>query len=124
LDAVLQDLRLKTVDLLKMDIEGAEGFALLGLQASLAQRRVHRILLELHPAQLAEHGQDAGELIERIRHFGYDGWKIDHSDRANRWAAYQRRIDVKQILQPLEPAAPLDRWPHVFLVLRGMEPAC
>ena len=40
LDAILQETGLETVDLLKMDIEGAEGLAFQGLEQSLAQRRV------------------------------------------------------------------------------------
>src|SRR5262249_24056767 len=124
LDAILQELGLETVDLLKMDIEGAEGLAFQGLQQSLAQRRVRRILLELHPAQLAEQGQDPVALIVQLRHFGFEAWKIDHSDRVNRWAAYQRRIELNRILAPLDSAAPLDRWPHILLVLQGMEAPC
>ncbi len=123
LDAIFRDLQLSPVDLLKMDIEGAEGFALLGLRESLAQRRILRILIELHPTHLIEHGQDPVDIIEQLRHFDYDPWKIDHSERSNRWAAYQKRIDWKQVLQPLETAAPLDKWPHVLFALRGVEPA-
>ncbi len=104
LDAIFRDLQLSPVDLLKMDIEGAEGFA-------------------LHPTHLIEHGQDPVDIIEQLRHFDYDPWKIDHSERSNRWAAYQKRIDWKQVLQPLETAAPLDKWPHVLFALRGVEPA-
>jgi FkbM family methyltransferase len=123
LDIVLQSLRLAEVDLLKMDIEGAEGFALHGLRESLAQHRVRRILIELHPTQLAEHEQHPADIIEQLRRFGYDAWKIDHSQRTNRWAAYQKRIDMGRVLQPLEANAPLDQWPHILFVVRGMEPA-
>jgi FkbM family methyltransferase len=123
LDDVIEELHLHAVDLLKMDIEGAEGLALLGLRRTLADRRVRRILIELHPAQLAEHGQVAANLLDELRQAGYDAWRIDHSRRANRWASYQRHIDVRRVLQPLEAAAPLDPWPHILLVLQGMDPA-
>ena len=124
LDAILQEMGLETVDLLKMDIEGAEGLALHGLEQSLAQRRVRRILLELHPAELAQQGQHPSELIRELRQFGFVAWKIDHSDRGNRWAAYRRRIELNRILTPLDSAAALDRWPHILFVLQGMEPLC
>ena len=122
LDAVFQQLRLEAVDLLKMDIEGAEGLALQGLHKSLASHRIRRLLLELHPAQLAEHGQNPIDLIVHLRQFGYVPWRIDHSERVNRSAAYQRRIDLRQVLTPLEITAPLDRWPHILCVLRGLDP--
>ena len=122
LDAVLQDVGVANVDLLKMDIEGAEGLALSGLRESLANRRVQRLLVELHPAHLAEHGQNPSDLNEKLRQFDYVAWKIDHSERANRWAAYQSYIDLRRVVRPLEDAAPLDRWPHVLWVLRGKEP--
>jgi FkbM family methyltransferase len=121
LDEVFRQESLEVVDLVKMDIEGAESQALLGMQQSLANQRVHRLLLELHPAQLAGQGQSAADLIERIRDFGYRIWKIDHSERTNRWASYRRNLDFKQVVMPFEMALALDHWPHLICVARDFE---
>jgi FkbM family methyltransferase len=121
LDVVLDECGLGTVHLLKMDIEGAEGFALAGLEAALAGSRVQRLLLELHPAQLAEHGQSAAAVIAQLRRRGYRGWKIDHSPSFSRRIAYRRRLDCGQILRPLEEVANLDPWPHLLWTLPGLE---
>jgi FkbM family methyltransferase len=121
LDDVLARAGVATVDLMKMDIEGAEGLALQGMQQYLSQQRIRRLMLELHPQQLAEHGQVASELIRQLRHFGYVSWRIDHSPRANRRTAYQRRISLREILRPLEEDRDLDNWPHLLWELPGLE---
>jgi len=121
LDEVFHQENLKAIDLVKMDIEGAEGLALQGMQDSLANQFVRRLLLELHPAQLAEQGNSATDLIEQIRGFGYRIWKIDHSERINRWAAYRHHLDFKQVLRPMERASELDQWPHLICLARGFE---
>jgi hypothetical protein len=109
------------VDLVKMDIEGAEWMAVEGMRESLINHRVRRFLLELHPEQLAKHGRSAGDLIEQLRRFGYIGWKIDHSPRTNRRAAYQKRISLREILRSLEPEADLGIWPHLLWELPARE---
>ena len=121
LDEIFRQEDLGAVDLVKMDIEGAEGLALQGMQYFLANHLVRRLLLELHPAQLAELGQSAADLIEQLRQFGYQIWKIDHSERSNRWSAYQRHLDFKQVLMPLERGSALDHWPHLICHARGFE---
>lgn len=121
LDDVFRQEGLEVVDLVKMDIEGAEGLALQGMQGSLAKRLVRRLLLELHPSQLAEQGQSAEDLIRQIRDFGYRIWKIDHSERANRWSAYRRHLNFKQVLMPLERSTAFDSWPHLICLARGFE---
>jgi FkbM family methyltransferase len=114
LDEILAETGVNVVDLLKMDIEGAEWMAIEGLHESLIHHRVGRILLELHPEQLAKHGRSAADLIEQLRRFGYVGWKIDHSPRSNRRAAYRKQISLREILRPLEPETNLDSWPHLL----------
>jgi FkbM family methyltransferase len=116
LDHVLAEAGIDGIDLLKMDIEGAEGMALRGMQEILSRRRVRRLLLELHPSQLQEHGQSAAEIIGRFQEWGYGGWRIDHSPKRNRRAAYHRTTSIGDILRPLEPHRVLDQWPHLLWV--------
>lgn len=113
LDDVLDEAQVKHVDLLKMDIEGAEGRALEGLSRSLAARRIARILLEVHPRHLLDQGTSAARVISRLRGYGYRGWKIDHSAASYRRVA-ARQIDVTATLTPLADADELGPWPHLL----------
>jgi FkbM family methyltransferase len=114
LDEVLGEQNAAQIDLLKMDIEGAEGVALQGLVGYLRGGRVKRLLLELHPAQLAERGEKAEEVIQFLRGCGYTGWKIAHSRADYRRAAYAKSVAVKDFISPLRDAEPLDDWPHIL----------
>jgi FkbM family methyltransferase len=116
LDELLSEAEIDDVDFLKMDIEGAEGIALRGMADSLSRRRVRRLLLELHPKQLALHGHMAPAIIRQLLDFGYLGWRIDHTPHGNRRAAYRHRSSLSEILQPLDPNGDLDAWPHLFWV--------
>ena len=58
------------VDLIKIDIEGGEALALAGMSAGLRRGRYRRLLLELHPVQLAEHGTSPGAIIEGLARDG------------------------------------------------------
>jgi hypothetical protein len=101
------------VDLLKMDIEGAEGRALQGLSRSLASRRVARILLEVHPRHLLDQGTSAERVISCLRDHGYRAWKIDHSAAAYRRVA-AGQMDVTATLTPLTDVSDLGAWPHLL----------
>ena len=101
-----------TVDLVKIDVEGAEDLVLQGMQEGLASRRYRAILLELHPGLLRARGVDPESCVRLLRDRGYRGWTIDASA-----AAYRRAIDpasnVEGLLRPLakwRTAA----WPHLL----------
>ncbi len=121
LDRILEREHLESADLMKMDIEGAEVFALPGLEKSLRERRVKRLLLELHPALIAEHGGTAAHMIEILQQAGYSGWTIDHSAAVTRQSAYKRSVNAKDLLKPLNRSDKLDEWPHQLWLAPGTE---
>jgi FkbM family methyltransferase len=120
LDDLLDERGLDRVDLLKMDIQGGEALALAGLRRSLAAGRVRRLLLELHPAEIAEHGRSVAELVQELRGFGYRGWAVDFSRAATRRATYARRLEAAGLLRPFHDAEPLDAWAHLYWTAPGV----
>ncbi len=121
LDSILEQHDLHSVDLLKMDIEGGEVLALAGLEESLQKRRVKRLLLELHPAQIAELGSSANTLMRKLQAAGYVAQTIDHSSRATRRAAYNKAKDPASWLRPFTIFDELDAWPHQLWTAPGVE---
>jgi FkbM family methyltransferase len=114
LDLVLQDEGVGQVEVLKMDIEGGEDLALRGLERSLKDHQVRRLLLEVHPELLAERGRTVGQVLELLTRHGYQGWRIDHSPSATRRTAYAAQPAWQDLLQPLVPGGDLDSWPHLL----------
>lgn len=121
LDHILRQQNLFSIDLMKMDIEGAEAFAIAGLEESLAEKSIKHLLLELHPIQLAEHGSTVSAVTQRLHSAGYRAWTIDHSPMATRRAAYNREIDTKTLLHPFNSSRPCDAWPHQLWLAPGVE---
>ncbi len=114
LDAMLEEWDLGTVHLLKMDIEGAQGFALAGLQRSLSAHRILRVLLGLHPTALKEYGYRVEEVFEHLASAGYRGQVIDHSRVVTRRTAYGKTRHVNELLRSIVPNETLDPWPHLL----------
>jgi FkbM family methyltransferase len=100
------------VDLVKIDVEGAEDLVLQGMEAGLGRRRYRAILLELHPALLRARGVDPEVCLRRLHDRGYRGWAIDASP-----AAYRRAIDpqvpIDALLRPLDEWR-RSPWPHLL----------
>jgi FkbM family methyltransferase len=67
----------RTVDLAMIDIEGHEFFALKGAQKLLNEKRLRKILIEVHPNFLAQNYQSADELTAFLDSFGYSVKKIN-----------------------------------------------
>ena len=123
-DEVLDEQGTAQVELLKMDIEGAELLALGGMADGLARGRYRRVLLELHPTLHPRGAALAGDVAAAFRAAGYRGWSVDHSPAATRRAAYARGVDARAFLRPLvaDASSGDDAWPHQLWAAPGVEP--
>jgi len=80
LERILNDAAMPVVDCMKMDIEGLEYEAILGSRQLFERRAIKRILIEMHPPQMAQRGHDPATLVDFLSACGYhnDGmvWRI------------------------------------------------
>jgi FkbM family methyltransferase len=103
LDPLLDEIGLDTVDLLKIDVEGAEDLVLSGMEEGLNNYRYRRILLELHPLQLAERHKTSREVADMLRAREYRGFVLDYSPSGARRAYYHPWRHFLEYIRPLEP---------------------
>jgi FkbM family methyltransferase len=116
LDEALDEAGVGEVEVVKMDIEGAEDLALRGMEAGLARGRYRHVLLEVHPHLLAERGRTFEQTVAPLTAAGYRPWRIDHSPAATRRAAYAQAARLADLLRPMAPGESLDLWPHLLWV--------
>ena len=114
-DAIAAHLR--RVDVVKIDVEGAEGDVLHGMRDGLAAQKYRAIVLELHPAPLRDRGVSADVCVRAIQDAGYRGWTIDQSPRTYRSAA-DPRIASGDLVRPLDRWRE-QPWPHLLWLAPG-----
>jgi FkbM family methyltransferase len=83
------------VDLVKIDVEGAEPLVLRGASSLLARRSVKSILIEICPANLALFGFDVGGLSRPLREAGYSLHRLGPDGGAG---AMLRDEDLRRIV--------------------------
>jgi FkbM family methyltransferase len=110
---------LARVDIVKIDVEGAELDVLRGMHAGLAQRTYRALLLEIHPELLRLRGQTGDACVRLLLDAGYRGWTIDQSPRTYVRAA-DARLDPDALLLPLAEWT-RQPWPHLFWIAPGQE---
>lgn len=77
LDQLCSRLDISVIDLLQIDVEGAEFLVARGARQLLKRGGVLAILCELHPAQLRnEFDADPMELVNYVAQFGYDVFQL------------------------------------------------
>jgi FkbM family methyltransferase len=123
LESLLQSQGIGQVDLLKMDIEGAEALVLPTMKDDLARGLYKRILLELHPAALKHEGLRPKTFINEMLGFGYRAWRLDHSQAAFWRASYHLPCSPKEFLVPYNSSSELDTWPHFLFLAPDVEPS-
>jgi FkbM family methyltransferase len=105
------------VEVVKIDVEGAELDVLAGMSNGLAAARYASILLELHPALLREQGHDPATCIETLLEYGYRGWSIDLTPGAYR-SALAPDTPAEELLDPLDEWRHM-AWPHQLWLAPG-----
>jgi FkbM family methyltransferase len=118
LDDALDAAGVGAVQLVKVDVEGGEGRVLAGMRAGLARGRYRYVLLECHPAQLAERGESEQQCVDALLSAGYRAWTISHSPDAHRRAA-RVRVSAAELLRPYLTEAVSDAWPHIVAAAPG-----
>jgi FkbM family methyltransferase len=120
LDDLAREHELDTIDLVKMDIEGAEGAAVRGMRELLAQTRVRRLLVEVHAEFLERCGGSLRTLYDDLRSAGYRGLSVREDPATGRAIAYGRRQSTRGLLQPLNTRAPLTGITHQLWLAPGV----
>jgi len=113
LDTALDEAGVRNVDLVKIDVEGAEDLVLTGMRAGLSNWRYRNILLELHPIQLASRGRTAREVAEVLIAQGYRGYAVDESEAAARKAYYRPWLHFSEFIRPLD-IEHIESFPHTL----------
>jgi FkbM family methyltransferase len=120
LDDLLDEQGIDAVDLVKVDVEGAEELVVRGMARGLADGRYHRVLVELHPGQHPDPARLGETMYRMMNGAGYRGGWIDTGPDAEREALYGRAA-AKPRLRPIAGDEPLGAWPHQLWTLPGME---
>lgn len=115
LDAVTA--HLARVEVVKVDVEGAELEVLRGMRAGLAEHRYRAVLLELHPALLNDRAASPDACLGVLLDAGYCGWTVDQSPRTYRRAS-DPRVPTRELVLPLD-VWPQQSWPHVLWLAPG-----
>ncbi len=77
LDASLEELGVASCDLIKMDIEGAEWFAIRGMGKTLDSNPALRCLVELHNPQIRSLGGDPEQLLDFFLQHGFKLYELN-----------------------------------------------
>jgi FkbM family methyltransferase len=82
LDNITSNLDIKHIDLMMMDIEGHEIYALQGMKELLSKKAVKHLIIEVHPKNLQEIGRKDVEVIQILENSGYNVDKFHKESEA------------------------------------------
>lgn len=80
LDLYCSTHNIKKIDILKVDVEGAEGRVLCGAQRVMSdpELRPHTVMLELHQAMLGRYGSSREGICAKLQSIGYKPFVLVH----------------------------------------------
>lgn len=121
IDEYCEENNIPSVDLIKMDIEGAEGIAVDGMRLGLKKKKYKTVLIELHPSQLQKSSHSPESIAEVFINNGYKGYQFNSTfNNKNLTDATQGFYNLKwdnSYLSPLNLNKPFtSEWEHVLFV--------
>ena len=123
LDTALDAVSVDVVQLVKIDVEGAETAVLAGMERGLAGGRYRYVMLECHPGLLAERGASEMDCATSLAAAGYRLWLIAQSPSMLRRAA-RGRVPQSDLLRPYRAGEPMGGWPHLLAAAPGAAAPC
>jgi FkbM family methyltransferase len=120
LDDLAREHELDSIDLVKMDVEGAEGAAVHGMRDLLSHARVRRLLIEIHAEILERGGGSLKMLYEDLRSAGYRGLSVREDLPTERAIAYGRLRHTRGLLRPIDPRVALPSVCHQLWLAPGV----
>jgi FkbM family methyltransferase len=76
--------------LIKMDIEGAEWFAIQGGEQTFSRDDAPVLMIEFHPGEIKHLGGDSEELMKKLRSYGYHQYQHKHAIK-ERWYVFSKQ---------------------------------
>ena len=92
-DKILFDLGVTTVDLIKMDVQGFEGHAIMGMKETLRRSPNVTLLMEFWPWGLSKAGSDARNVLEMLESFGFTLFELQGHGLLKILASHSALID-------------------------------
>jgi len=123
LDDVIDASAIERVQLTKIDVEGSEAAVLAGMRRGLHARRYRYILIECHPALLAQRGHREEDTLAPIVDAGYRVSTIVHTPQLHILAT-RKRLPAAQLLRPYVHDAFAADWPHLLAAAPGAPDLC
>jgi len=120
LDDLAREHELDSIDLVKIDVEGAEGAAVHGMRDLLSHARVRRLLIEVHAEFLERGGGSLKTLYEDLRSAGYRGLSVREDPPTVRAIAYGRLRHTRELLRPIDPRVALPSVCHQLWLAPGV----
>jgi hypothetical protein len=96
LDAAAESFGIERIDLLKIDVEGAEPFVLKGARKLLEQRRVECLFVEFIIEFMEGMGADVGAVYQSLVEMGYDFYAITPEGKVGERLDRQGAIDNRR----------------------------
>lgn len=108
IDDYIERHKVQSVDFIKLDVQGAEMFALHGMRDTLRKNHGVQLILEFSPEAIKFGGSSAEEMLDLLHELRFNLYRLADNDR--------ERLTTKQWL--LENVGQSNKVPHLNVLLR------